>query len=392
MPASDEDLAQTLIPLSAPHLTGHEWDRLRLTSPTDWPAHVADFERELAQTIGVTFTLATHSGTAALELALRTLGIAAGDIVVCPTLTFPATANAITNVGAIPIFVGSEPTTWGLDPNALETTLAKLAQRPKAIIVVDLYGMPACWPDLQTVADRFGIPLIADAAESLGSQLNGRPCGTLGLLSAVSFNQNKIITASGGGALLTDEPVLFKRASTIANQGRREESPYEQVRAGGNYRMNPVTAAFGLAQLPALKQRVARRRAIFERYWRSFSELPGITFQPEPVEAVSNRWLTALTIDPVQAGCTRDKTVQTLKKAGIESRPVFWPLHQQWAFRGCHYVGDGLAGRLAQTGLCLPSGSGLSYRQVEQIITTLYQLHSCPDLVELRAFGSQSPF
>ncbi|TAE22860.1 MAG: aminotransferase class I/II-fold pyridoxal phosphate-dependent enzyme [Cytophagales bacterium] len=379
---------QSIIPLSTPHLTGHEYDALQRTPPTQWPALVTQFEETLSQTVGAAGCLATHSGTAALELALRTLGVGTDDRVVCPTLTFSATANAITNCGATPIFVGSEPTTWALDPDALETLLKTHAKRPKAIIVVDLYGMPARWHDLQALAERFGVPLVADAAESLGSSLNGRACGTLGLLNAVSFNQNKIITASGGGAMLTNDAQLLAKARVIANQGRQTEAPYEQLTDGGNYRLNPVTASVATQQLQVLPQWVAQRRAIFADYQKTLSHLAGIKFQPEYPGAYANRWLTTLTIDPKQAYSRRDQTAQALKKAGIETRPVFWSLHRQQAYRDCMYIGDSLADQLAQTGLCLPSGSNLTSEQRHQVVTALWRLHSCPNRSELQEFDT----
>lgn len=359
------------IPLSAPQLVGWEFAFLQELDPAVLPTLADQFEAELCQETGSAFAIATPSGTAALELAFRTLDIGTGDSVVCPTLTFSATANAIVATGARPVFVGSEPTTWGLDPDALETSLQRLPKRPKAIIVVDLYGMPARWNALQPIANHYGIPLIADAAESLGSQLNGLACGRMGVLNAVSFNRNKIVTTLGGGALLTDDPVLIKKARQIANQGRQIEPPYEQLVAGGNYQINPVAAGFGICQLSFLQERVAQRRAIFKQYHQTLCQLPGLLFQPEPNGTISNRWLTALTINPIQAGFFRDEVAYMLRESGIETRPVFPPLHEQAAFRGCVFYGSPLADELGQTGLCLPSGSSLSGEQVEQVIEVI---------------------
>ena len=359
------------IPLSAPHLTGRELGSLPELSPLDFLPLIPQFETELCHKSGATFALATPSGTAALELSLRTLNVGPGDLVICPTLTFSATANAILATGATPVFVGSEPTTWGLDPDALETSLKSLTKRPKAIIVVDLYGMPARWVELQTVADQHEIPLVADAAESLGSWLDGRACGTMGVLNAISFNQNKIVTTLGGGTLMTDNSILAAKARQMANQGRQTESPFEQIVAGGNYRMNPIAAHFGICQLAVLAERVAQRRAIFGQYQSALDELPGLCFQPERVGSVSNRWLTAFTIDPVQAGASCSQVAIALRESGIETRPVFALLHRQKVFEKCAFYGSLLADELARTGLCLPSGSGLSEKQIRRVIEVL---------------------
>lgn len=356
--------------LSAPHPTGQEAIWLA-TDPLEWPQLVSRFEQALCQTTGADSALATHSGTTALELALRTLDIKPGDSVVCPALTFVATANAIRNVRATPVFVGSESKSWGVDLNALETVLKKLVIRPKAIIAVDLFGMPAQWPALQTLADRYGVSLVADAAESLGSTLDGKACGTWAKLNALSFNQNKIITAGGGGALLTNNEWLRQTACVFANQGRHTEWPHELVLAGGNYRMSPLLAAYGLAQLPHLTERVARRRAIFETYQTALQDLPGIQFQPERAGAVSNRWLTAITIDAAEAGVSRDELAEVLNKANIETRPIFPLVHRQQAYRSCGYLGDTVAEQLAQTGLCLPSEAYLTDAQIERIVEVI---------------------
>lgn len=356
------------IPLSAPHLTGREWTCLQECNPALLPTLVGQFEQDLCRTIQVGYAIATHSGTEALELALRTLGIGPGDTVICPTLTFSATANAIDSVGATPVFVGCEDTTWGLDPDALETALKYYQKRPKAIIVVDVYGMPAKWSDLKMVATRYEIPLVADAAESVGSYLNAQSCGTMGVLNAISFNQNKIITGYGGGALLTDDSEHLATARIIANQGRQTEPPYEQVVAGSNYRMNSIAAGISRVQLAVLAERVARRRAIFKQYHDALYQLPGLWFQPEPTGAVSNRWLTALTIDPAQTRVSRDQLADALKREGIETRSVFMPLHRQKAWRNYPFYGSSVAYQLAEKGLCLPSGSGLSIDEVTRVI------------------------
>jgi len=365
------------ISLSAPHLSGWELAFLQDPDPGNLPLLVGQFEKALCLATKATFSLATPSGTAALELALRTLDIGPGESIICPALTFAATANAILAVGATPVFIGSEPTSWGLDPGTLETALKTLPKRPKAIVVVDLYGMPARWDDLQSIADQYEIPLVADAAESLGSLLNGRACGTMGLLNAVSFNQNKIITTLGGGALLANSQVIMGKARIIANQGRQTESPYEQLMAGGNYRINPIAAGFGLCQLAVLSERLAQRRTIFEQYQSALHQLSGLCFQPERAGAKSNRWLTALTIDPTRTGVSRDQVAQVLCHSGIETRPVFPPLHQQRAFQGCLFYGSSLTTELAETGLCLPSGSGLSKEQINQVIGLIQKELGC---------------
>jgi pyridoxal phosphate-dependent aminotransferase EpsN len=350
------------ISLSGPHLTGKETALLFKTNPAEWTALVERFEETLSKTTGATFALATHSGTAALELALRTLGIGPHHTVVCPALTFVATANAISKVSATPYFVGCDAETWCLSPEMLDRALQNCLKwgraLPKAIIAVDLYGMPARWSELQTVANQYGIPLIADAAESVGSTLNGQACGSLADLNVLS--------------LLTNNKKLFEKARVLANQGRENFPPYHVVvERGGSYRLNPVAAGYGLAQLPLLSKRVARRRAIFAHYYAALHNLPGLTFQPERAGAVSNRWLTALTIDRAETGISRDELARTLNAANIETRPVFYPVSSEPAYWNHPKQDVQLARQLSETGLCLPSGSNLTDAQIGRVIEVI---------------------
>lgn len=372
--------------LSSPHLGELELQFVQEAFASNWIAplgpHVDGFERELCATTGVGYAAALSSGTAALHLALLLLGVNSGDEVLCQSFTFAASANPILYQGATPVFIDSETDTWNMCPDTLETALRdRIARgkRPKAVIVVHLYGMPARLTEILEICQRYGIPLIEDAAEALGSAYGGKPCGTFGRLAILSFNGNKIITTSGGGALLSNEEELINKARFLATQARDPAPHYQHSTVGYNYRMSNVSAGIGRGQLAVLAMRVAQRRANFEQYVKRLKPLPGVAFQPEPAGFYSNRWLSCLTIDPdVSDGVTREDLRLALAEQRIEARPLWKPMHQQPVFANVPFYGSGVSERLFEIGLCLPSGSNLAAEQLAKVIACIEDVFSVP--------------
>lgn len=366
--------------LSSPHIGAREEALVREAFATNWIAplgpHVDAFERELAEVTATSHAVALTSGTAAIHLGLIELGVERGDWVICQSFTFAGTVNPVAYLGAIPVMVDSEPTTWNMDPQALRTAIeAGLAQgrRVKAIMPVHLYGMPAQMAELLDVAREFGIPVLEDAAESLGSTIDGAPCGSFGDLAALSFNGNKIITTSGGGALVSNRGEWIDDARFLSAQARDAAPHYQHSRIGYNYRMSNVLAAIGRGQLSVLDDRVAARRANHERYREFFSAQLGVSMLDEPSATVlSNRWLTTVLVDPEQGnGATRESIRLALAEDNIEARPLWKPMHLQPVFADCPYFGDGLSARLFADGLCLPSGSNLTDAEFDRIFDRL---------------------
>jgi len=368
--------------LSPPHMSGEEQRYIAEAFASNWIAplgpHVDAFERELAEAIGAGHAAAVSSGTAAIHLALRLLGVGPGDRVFCSSLTFVASANPILYQGAEPVFIDSEPDTWGMSPRALERALAdaeKEGRLPKAVIVVHLFGQCAKMDEILALCGAYGVPVVEDAAEALGSVYKGRHAGTMGRFGIYSFNGNKIITTSGGGMLVSDDEDAIREARALASQARDPAVHYEHSRTGYNYRLSNVLAGIGRAQLKVLQDRVAARRAIFERYRSALESLPGVRFMPELPGTRSNRWLTALTVDEQAAGVTARWLVAWLAEDRIESRPVWKPLHLQPLFAGVRYYPHGdrddVSARLFRTGLCLPSGSAMTPEEQERVIDRL---------------------
>lgn len=362
--------------LSPPHMSGRELELVADAFASNWITplgpHVVAFERELAAGLGPGWhAAALSSGTAAIHLALDLLGVGPGDDVLCPTLTFVATANPIVQVGARPVFLDSERRTWNLDPALLAEELAarRRAGRPmpKAAIVVDLYGQCADWEPILAACAEHGVPVIEDAAEALGATWGGRPAGSFGKLATFSFNGNKIITTSGGGMLCSLDEALVSRARFLATQARDPAPHYEHSVAGYNYRLSNLLAAVGRGQLTVLADRVERRRAIFARYRDLLGDLPGLAFMPEPPESRSNRWLTVLTLDPAAFGADREAVRLALEREDIEARPVWKPMHLQPLYREAPVRGGAVAAELFERGLCLPSGSSLTDEDVERV-------------------------
>jgi dTDP-4-amino-4,6-dideoxygalactose transaminase len=365
--------------LSSPHMGGKELTYVTEAFNTNWIAplgpHVDNFEKDLANYTQTSYAAALSSGTAAIHLALILLNVKADDFVICQSMTFSASANPIRYLGATPVFVDSEPDTWNMDPNALEEAISYCISRkklPKAIIPVHLYGMPAKMEEINQLAAQYGIPVIEDAAEALGSTIDGKACGSFGKLGVLSFNGNKIITTSGGGALIGNDPELIQKARFLATQARDPAPHYQHSEIGYNYRMSNICAGIGRGQMVVLNERVAQRRANFEFYTKSFQSLPGLEFQPELEGSFSNRWLTAVTIDPQQSGgVDREKIRLSLEKQNIETRPLWKPMHLQPVFSSFPYFGGQEAEKLFDNGLCLPSGSNLSTLDLNRIIKAI---------------------
>ncbi|MGM0577365.1 MAG: aminotransferase class I/II-fold pyridoxal phosphate-dependent enzyme [Myxococcota bacterium] len=362
--------------LSPPHMGGRERDLLLDAFDSNWIAplgpHVDAFEREMAEAVGVEHAAALASGTAALHLALRLLGVGPGDDVVVPTLTFVASLNPVLYQGATPVLLDSERATWNMDPDLLAEELREAADRgrlPKAVIAVDLYGQCADYDALVPLCEEYGVPLVEDAAESLGATWRGRPAGSFGCMAALSFNGNKIITTSGGGMLVSDDEALVRRARHLSTQAREPVLHYEHAEVGYNYRMSNLLAAVGRGQLSALSERVAARRANFAWYSEAFADVPGIEMMPTEPRGESNRWLSVVLIDEEALGVGPETIRQHLAEQDIESRPVWKPMHLQPAFRGRFRLrGGAVAEDLFRRGLCLPSGSALTNTDRERIV------------------------
>ena len=359
--------------LSPPHLDGDERDLVAEAFDSNWIAplgpHVDAFEAEVATAVGVGHGAALSSGTAALHLAMILAGVEPEDEVLCSDLTFAATANAITYVGATPVFIDAAPSTWNLDPELLEEELrARGGRMPRAVIAVDLYGQCADYQRLEEICARHGVTLIEDAAESLGSTYRDRPAGSFGKLAVLSFNGNKIITTGGGGMLVSDDESLVSRARFLASQARDPAPHYEHSKIGFNYRLSNILAAIGRGQLRKLGQRVSARRANYAAYTAALSDLPGVEFMPEAAYGTSNRWLTCMTVTPEEFGASRDDIRLALEAQNIEARPVWKPMHLQPVFRDCRSLGGAVGADLFTRGLCLPSGSSLTESDLARVV------------------------
>jgi len=333
--------------------------------------HVDAFEREIAAVAGVSHAVALSSGTAALHLGLHILGVGRGHEVITSTLTFAATANAICYQGASPVFLDVSPETWNLDPDLLEDELQARNRRnrlPAAVLSVDLYGQCADYTRIAGICERFGVPLIEDAAEALGASCGARPAGAFGECAAFSFNGNKIITTSGGGMLVTNRRELAERARHLSTQARQPAAHYEHEDIGFNYRMSNLLAAVGRGQLAGLDRKIERRRQINRAYRAALSDAAGVSFMPEAPYGRGNAWLTVVTIDPRAFAVDREAIRLHLESLDIESRPVWKPMHLQPVFRDCQVSGGAVAEALFRDGLCLPSGSSLTEEQQRRVI------------------------
>ncbi len=367
--------------LSPPDMGETERALLLEAFDSNWIAplgpHVDAFESEFASFTGTHHAVALSSGTAALHLGLIALGVRPGDEVVVPTMTFAATAFAVKYVGAIPIFVDSERNTWNLDPAALEELLLERASRgslPAAIIPVDLYGQCANYDEILAIASRFDVAVLEDAAEALGASWNGRSAGSFGACAAFSFNGNKIITTSGGGMFVTDDPDLAQKVRHLSTQARMPVAHYEHEEIGYNYRLSNLLAAVGRGQLGGLLPKIDRRHAVRVQYKRSLNHVAGLSFQPLDARGSSNAWLTVMCLDPKLARTGPGRVIESLATKRIEARNAWKPMHLQPVFAGSEYWGGTVAEEVFHRGVCLPSGSALTERDQLRVVDALLEL------------------
>lgn len=363
-------------------MSGNEMKYITAAFESNWIAplgpNVDAFEKGIADYAGVNDAVAVNSGTSAIHLALTLLEVQKGDTVFCSSLTFVATANPILYVGAEPVFIDSEPDTWNMSPSALEEAFKDAAasnKLPKAVIIVNLYGQPAKMEELLSLCNEYQVPIIEDAAESLGSFYNRKASGSFGEYGIYSFNGNKIITTSGGGMLISNNTEMLSKARFLATQARDPALHYQHSKMGYNYRLSNILAGIGRSQLKILNERVSARRAVFQTYYQELSSLSGITFMPELENTYSNRWLTALTLDERKTSVTPQKLFTALMEENIEARPVWKPLHLQPLFEDYKYYphikGESVSEKLFLTGICLPSGSNMTAEDQIRVINCL---------------------
>jgi dTDP-4-amino-4,6-dideoxygalactose transaminase len=371
----------TKIWLSSPHMGGKEQEFIEEAFETNWIAplgpNINGFEDDITAFLDdEVYTVALSSGTAAIHLALMLLGVETGDEVICQSLTFSASANPIVYLGATPVFVDSEPDTWNISPQFLEEAIKlRLAKgkKPKAIIPVHLYGMPCKLDEILKIANQYEIPIVEDAAEALGSSYWSKQLGTFGEISCFSFNGNKIITTSAGGALVTKTKGLADKARFVASQARDKAPHYQHSCIGYNYRMSNICAGIGRGQMQVLNERIKTKRDIFNNYTRILKNIPGIFFQPELSGMVSNRWLTTILLNPVLTPnrISREKLRLYLEENNIESRPLWKPMHLQPVFKDAPFYGNDVAKNLFEKGLCLPSGTNMTQSDFDRVIGRL---------------------
>lgn len=368
--------------LSLPHMGGNERNWVEKAFETNWIVplgpNVDEFEKLLAGYLGVEHVVALSAGTAAIHLGLVMAGVEAGDEVICQSFTFSASANPVIYQGASPVFVDSEKDTWNMDPELLEKAVKDrfriTGRYPKAIIPVHLYGMPAKMDEIMDVARRYDIAVVEDAAEALGSVYKGRRCGTIGSYGAFSFNGNKVITTSGGGALVCPDRESAARVKFYATQARENRPYYYHETVGYNYRMSNVCAGIGCGQMEVLPERVERRRTIHDMYATGLADVAGLTVKGAPSgDFVPNYWLTTVVIDP-DTGVTPDMLRTALDAAGIETRLLWRPMHMQPVFASAPFYGSGVSENLFDRGLCLPSGSILTDSQIERVIKEIRRI------------------
>ncbi|MEC2056059.1 aminotransferase class I/II-fold pyridoxal phosphate-dependent enzyme [Peribacillus psychrosaccharolyticus] len=371
--------------LSFPHMSGNEMKYIEEAFQTNWitsmGANVDAFEAEIANLVGLKEAVAVSSGTAAIHLALELLNVSKGDKVFCSSLTFVASANPILYQGAEPVFIDSEPETWNMSPLALERAFCdaiQLGELPKAVIIVNLYGQPAKMDELIAICNHYQVPIIEDAAESLGASYKGKASGTFGELGIYSFNGNKIITSSGGGMLVSNNKELLKKARFLATQAKDDAPHYQHSVVGYNYRMSNILAGIGRGQLEYLTHRVETRRFIFKRYFDELSHLPGLSFMPELTNTRSNRWLTSFTLNENVTNTSVNHLISSLADENIESRPVWKPLHSQPLFQNSRYyphkLEESVSDQLFKSGICLPSGSNMTDEEQTRVIDVIQNL------------------
>lgn len=374
--------AKRKIYLSVPHMGHAELKFIREAFETNWIApigpHVDAFEKEFCEIVGAKHAVALSSGTAALHLALRLIGVGPGNEVLCSTLTFIASVSPVVFLGARPVFVDCDRQSWNMNAELLVENLeyrAKKGRLPKAVILVHIYGQSADIEPILTACQKHGVHLLEDAAEALGATYKGKNTGTFGRAGIYSFNGNKIITTGGGGMLVSEDPAIVAQALFLATQARDPAPHYEHSQIGYNYRMSNVLAAIGRGQLRVLEDRIAARRQNFDYYQSALRSVPGIEFMPEAPYGRATRWLTFITIDPESFGADREEVRLALEKENIEARPVWKPMHLQPVFRGCECVGGTVAEDLFNRGLCLPSSSGLTDSDLARVVEVILAVH-----------------
>ena len=374
-------MTQKRLYLSPPHMGGSELEYIADAFATNWIApvgpHLKKFEEMFCQLVGLKHAVALVSGTSALHLALRHLGVEPGDEVVCSSFTFCASANPIVYQGATPVLIDADRATWNLDPNLLDEDLKDSAARgrlPKAVIAVDLLGQSAGMDAILEITGRYDIPVIEDAAEALGGTYKGRPAGSSGWVSAFSFNGNKIITTSGGGMLASDDEEAIEHVRHLSTQAKDPGPFYRHSEVGYNYRLSNVCAAIGIGQLELLPERIQTRKWIHQTYRDRLGQLPGIDFMPIASFGEPNYWLTTMTVDPQQFGATCEDIRLALERENIESRRVWVPLHMQKPFAACRMRGGHVSEQLFETGLCLPSGSAMTGDDLNRVCQAIEQV------------------
>ena len=375
---------KTKIWLSSPHMGGNEMKYVQEAYDTNWIAplgpNVNEFENDLSRYTGASHAAALSAGTGAIHLALIMLDVKAGDEVICSSFTFSATTNPIVYQGALPVFVDSEMDSWNMDPVLLERAIVdRIAngKKPKAILVVHLYGMPANMSAIMDVANKYGIPVVEDAAEALGSKYKGKALGTYGTMGVLSFNGNKIITTSGGGALISDSKEFIDEARFLSTQARDNAPHYQHSKIGYNYRMSNIVAGIGRGQMEVIDERVAQRRANHDFYMDNLNGLPGVTVFTEPDgDYFSNHWLSCILVDPSKTknGVTREDIRLAMLEENIETRPLWKPMHMQPVFEEYPKYVNGTSERLFEIGLCLPSGSNMADEERQRVLEVLNRL------------------
>ena len=365
--------------LSPPHMSGKEQEYINKAFATNWIAplgpNVNAFEQELADYVGAAGAVALSAGTAGIHLGLRLLGVETGDTVFCSSFTFIGSVNPILYLNAEPVFIDSESEGWNMSPVALQKAFndaERTGRMPKAVVVVNLYGQSADMQPILEICDKYGVPVMEDAAESLGSSYKGKMSGTWGRFGAFSFNGNKIITTSGGGALVSDDLEALEKARFWATQARDPAPYYQHTEMGYNYRMSNILAGIGRAQLEVLEQRVEARRTIFQRYYEALRDIKGVDFMPEPSYGRANRWLTLMTLDPEECKVAPDQVIKALEAENIESRRVWKPMHLQPLFKDnlyyTHANDKSVCDWYFYNGVCLPSGSSLSMEEQHRVV------------------------
>lgn len=370
--------------LSPPHMSGKEQGYINEAFATNWIAplgpNVNAFEQELADYVGAAGAVALSAGTAGIHLGLRLLGVETGDTVFCSSFTFIGSVNPILYLNAKPVFIDSEPESWNMSPVALQKAFndaERAGRMPKAVVVVNLYGQSADMQPILQICNKYGVPVMEDAAESLGTSYNGKMSGTWGRFGAFSFNGNKIITTSGGGALVSDNLEALEKARFWATQARDPAPYYQHTEMGYNYRMSNILAGIGRAQLEVLDRRVEARRTIFKHYYEALHDIKGVDFMPEPSYGRANRWLTVMTLDPKECKVAPDQVIKALEEENIESRRVWKPMHLQPLFKDNWYythVNDkSVCDWYFYNGVCLPSGSSLSMEEQHRVVDCVKQ-------------------